>query len=77
MGFCRWLWDCDTRLVNQARGLRREQDVVVPREINRIRRTLSEIAKSQSGGIGALFLELLRNIWEELAEPALGFAEFD
>jgi transposase len=57
-----------TRLVNQVRGLLGEHGVVVPRDINRIRRTLSEIADGQSGGFGGLFVEMLRDIREELAE---------
>lgn len=57
-----------TRLVNQVRGLLGEHGVVVPRDINRIRRTLSEIADGQSQGFGELFVEMLRDIREELAE---------
>lgn len=57
-----------TRLVNQVRGLLGEHGVVVPRDINRIRRTLNKIADDQSGGFGALFAEMLRNIREKLTE---------
>lgn len=57
-----------TRLVNQVRGLLGEHGVVVPRDINRIRRTLGEIADRQPGGFGELFVEMLRDIREELAE---------
>lgn len=57
-----------TRLVNQVRGLLGEHGVVVPRNINRIRHTLGEIADGQSGGFGGLFVEMLRDIREELAE---------
>lgn len=57
-----------TRLVNQVRGLLGEHGVVVPRDIHRIRRTLSEITDGQSGGFGGLFVEMLRDIREELAE---------
>lgn len=57
-----------TRLVNQVRGLLGEHGVVVPREINRIRRTLTEIADGQSSGFGELFADMLRDIREELAE---------
>jgi len=57
-----------TRLVNQVRGLLGEHGVVVPRDINRIRRTLSEIADGRSGGFGGVFVEMLCDIREELAE---------
>ena len=57
-----------TRLVNQIRGLLGEHGVVVPRDINRIRRTLGEIADGQSGSFGELFVEMLRDIREELSE---------
>ncbi|MEO9781054.1 MAG: IS110 family transposase [Sedimentitalea sp.] len=57
-----------TRLVNQVRGLLGEHGVVVPRDINRIRRTLCEIADGQSPGFGELFVDMLRDIREELAE---------
>ena len=57
-----------TRLVNQVRGLLGEHGVVVPRDVNRIRRTLSEVADGQSGGFGELFVEMLRDIREELDE---------
>jgi len=57
-----------TRLVNQVRGLLGEHGVVVPRDINRIRRTLNEIADDQSPGFGELFVDMLRDIREELAE---------
>jgi transposase len=57
-----------TRLVNQVRGLLGEHGVVVPRDINRIRRTLSEIADGRSGGFGGLFVEMLCDIREELSE---------
>jgi transposase len=45
-----------------------EHGVVVPRDINRIRRTLGEIADVQSGGFGELFVDMLRDIREELIE---------
>lgn len=51
-----------TRLVNQIRGLLGEHGVVVPRDINRIRRTLGEIADGQSGSFGELFVEMLRDV---------------
>lgn len=57
-----------TRLVNQVRGLLGEHGIVVPRDINRIRRTLSEIKDGQSVGFGELFVEMLRDIREELIE---------
>lgn len=57
-----------TRLVNQVRGLLGEHGIVVPRDINRIRRALSEIADGQSGGFGELFVDMLRDIREELIE---------
>lgn len=57
-----------TRLVNQVRGLLGEHGVVVARDITRIRRTLGEIADDQSGNFGELFVEMLRDMREELAE---------
>ena len=57
-----------TRLVNQIRGLLGEHGVVVPRDINRIRSTLGEIADGPSGSFGELFVEMLRDIREELSE---------
>jgi len=66
-----------TRLVNQVRGLLGEHGVVVPRDINRIRRTLSEIADGQSGGFGKLFVEMLRDIREELAELDVRLAGYN
>ena len=57
-----------TRLVKQARGLLCEHGIVVPCDIDRIRRTLSEIADGQSEGFGALFVDVLRDIREELIE---------
>jgi transposase len=66
-----------TRLVNQVRGLLGEHGVVVPRDINRIRRTLSEIADSQSGGFGELFVEMLRDIRKELAELDARLANYN
>ena len=57
-----------TRLVNQVRGLLGEHGIVVPRDINRIRRALSKIADGQSGGFGELFVDILRDIREELIE---------
>ncbi len=57
-----------TRLVNQVRGLLGEHGIVVPRDINRIRRALSEIADGPSGGFGELFVDMLRDIREELIE---------
>jgi len=57
-----------TRLVNQVRGLLGEHGVVVPRDINRIRRTLNEIVDGQSGGFGELFVDMLRDIRAELVE---------
>ncbi len=57
-----------TRLVNQVRGLLGEHGIVVARDINRIRRTLSEVVEGQPGGIGELFVDMLRDIREELAE---------
>ncbi len=66
-----------TRLVNQERGLLGEHGVVVPRDINRIRRTLGEIADSQSGGFGELFVEMLRDIRKELAELDARLANYN
>lgn len=57
-----------TRLVNQVRGLLGEHGVVVARDITRIRRTLGEIADDRSGSFGELFIEMLRDMRDELAE---------
>lgn len=57
-----------TRLVNQVRGLLGEHGIVVARDINRIRRTLSEVVDGQLGDFGELFVEMLRDMREELAE---------
>ena len=57
-----------TRLVNQLRGLLGEPGIVVARDITRIRRRLGEIADDQSGNFGELFVDMLRDMREELAE---------
>ncbi|WP_282611265.1 IS110 family transposase [Pelagibius sp. Alg239-R121] len=57
-----------TRLVNQVRGLLGEHGIVAARDITRIRRTLNEITDGQSGDLGELFIEMLRDMREELAE---------
>ncbi len=57
-----------TRLVSQVRGLLGEHGIVVARDINRIRRTLSEVVDGQLGDFGELFVEMLRDMREELAE---------
>ena len=66
-----------TRLVNQVRGLLGEHGVVMPHDINRIRHILSEIADGQSGGFGELFVEMLRDICEELAELDVRLAGYN
>lgn len=57
-----------TRLVNQVRGLLGEHGVVVARDITRIRRTLGEIADDRLGSFGEFFIEMLRDMRDELAE---------
>ncbi|WP_264212266.1 IS110 family transposase [Leisingera thetidis] len=57
-----------TRLANQVRGLLGEHGVVVARDITRIRRALSEIVDSNQGEFGEIFIDMLRDMREELAE---------
>ncbi|MDW3221572.1 MAG: IS110 family transposase [Paracoccaceae bacterium] len=57
-----------TRLVNQVRGLLGEHSVVVARDITRIRRALGEIADSNVSGFGDIFIDMLRDMRDELAE---------
>lgn len=57
-----------TRLVNQVRGLLGEHGVVVARDITRIRRALSEIVDNNQGEFGEIFIDMLRDMREELAE---------
>ncbi|MCF6432113.1 IS110 family transposase [Leisingera sp. MMG026] len=57
-----------TRLVNQVRGLLGEHGVVVARDITRIRRALSEIVDNNQGEFGEIFIDVLRDMREELAE---------
>ena len=57
-----------TRLVNQVRGLLGEHGVVVARDITRIRRALGEIADSHGNAFGDIFIDMLRDMRDELAE---------
>lgn len=57
-----------TRLVNQVRGLLGEHGVVVARDITRIRRALGEIADSHGSEFGGIFIDMLRDMHDELAE---------
>tara|TARA_R110001599_G_C12177298_1_gene653770 strand:- start:263 stop:1303 length:1041 start_codon:yes stop_codon:yes gene_type:complete len=57
-----------TRLVNQVRGLLGEHGVVVARDITRIRRALGEIADSHESEFGDIFIDMLRDMRDELAE---------
>ncbi|MEL6415573.1 MAG: IS110 family transposase [Pseudomonadota bacterium] len=57
-----------TRLVNQIRGLLAEQGLVVARDISRIRLALSRIADGVDHMLGALLVELVCDVREELSE---------
>lgn len=57
-----------TRLVNQVRGLLAEHGVVVARDITRLRRALGRIVDGEDGGLSQMFQDMLRDIYEELAE---------
>ncbi|WP_299751828.1 IS110 family transposase [uncultured Tateyamaria sp.] len=57
-----------TRLVNQIRGLLAEHGLVVARDISRIRRALAQIADGVDHILGALLVELARDVREELIE---------
>ncbi|WP_371171702.1 IS110 family transposase [Aliiroseovarius sp. 2305UL8-7] len=57
-----------TRLVNQVRGLLGEHGVVVARDITRIRRALGEIVDGHESTFGDIFIEMLRDMRDELAE---------
>ncbi|WP_366872905.1 IS110 family transposase [uncultured Roseobacter sp.] len=57
-----------TRLVKQIRGLLAEHGLVVARDISRIRRALSQITDGVDHMLGALLVELVRDVREELNE---------
>ncbi|WP_299085938.1 IS110 family transposase [uncultured Ruegeria sp.] len=57
-----------TRLVNQIRGLLAEHGIIVARDISRIRRTLSQIADGVDHMLGAMLVELVCDVHEELNE---------
>ena len=57
-----------TRLVNQIRGLLAEHGQVVARDISRIRRALSQIADGDDNSLGALLVELVRDVRDEQNE---------
>lgn len=66
-----------TRLVNQVRGLLGEHGVVVARDITRIRRALGEIADSHESEFGDIFIDMLRDMRDELAELDSGLAGYN
>ncbi|MEO9651182.1 MAG: IS110 family transposase [Roseobacter sp.] len=66
-----------TRLVNQVRGLLGEHGVVVARDITRIRRTLGEIADSNDSGFGDIFVDMLRDMRDELGELDIRLAGYN
>ncbi len=57
-----------TRLVNQVRGLLGEHGVVVARDITRIRRALGAIVDIHDCEFGDIFIDMLRDMRDELAE---------
>ena len=66
-----------TRLVNQVRGLLGEHGVVVARDITRIRRVLGEIADSNESGFGDIFIDMLRDMRDELGELDIRLAGYN
>lgn len=66
-----------TRLVNQVRGLLGEHGVVVARDITRIRRALGEIADSNESGFGDIFIDMLRDMRDELGELDIRLAGYN
>ena len=66
-----------TRLVNQVRGLLGEHGVVVARDIIRIRRALGEIADSNESGFGDIFIDMLRDMRNELGELDIRLAGYN
>jgi transposase len=66
-----------TRLVNQVRGLLGEHGVVVARDITRIRRALGEIADSNDSGFGDIFIDMLRDMRDELGELDIRLAGYN
>jgi len=66
-----------TRLVNQVRGLLGEHGVVVARDITRIRRALGEIADSHESAFGDIFIDMLRDMRDELAELDIRLASYN
>lgn len=66
-----------TRLVNQVRGLLGEHGIVVARDITRIRRALGEIAESNESGFGDVFIDMLRDMRDELAELDIRLAGYN
>jgi transposase len=66
-----------TRLVNQVRGLLGEHGVVVARDITRIRRALGEIADSHESSFGDIFIDMLRDMRDELSELDIRLAGYN
>ncbi len=66
-----------TRLVNQVRGLLGEHGLVVARDITRIRRALGEIADSNESGFGDIFIDMLRDMRDELSELDIRLASYN
>lgn len=66
-----------TRLVNQVRGLLGEHGVVVARDITRIRRALGKIADSNESGFGDIFVDMLRDMRDELGELDIRLAGYN
>ena len=66
-----------TRLVNQVRGLLGEHGVVVARDITRIRRALGEIADGPERAFGDIFIDMLRDMRDELAELDIRLAGYN
>ena len=66
-----------TRLVNQVRGLLGEHGVVVNRDITRIRRALGEIADSNESSFGDIFIDMLRDMRDELGELDIRLAGYN
>ena len=66
-----------TRLVNQVRGLLGGHGVVVARDITRIRRALGEIADSHESAFGDIFIDMLRDMRDELAELDIRLAGYN
>jgi len=63
--------------VNQVRGLLGEHGVVVARDITRIRRALGEISDSNESGFGDIFIDMLRDMRDELGELDIRLAGYN